>query len=102
MRSSECGMKTASDIQTPFSRVAVLLGAEVSSQLLTDDNPLKVKVELLATLALFQLRPVFAAMQDGDFTTAARLWDRVPGRFAFVSRPIYDEWQKKVGPGKPL
>src|SRR5690242_11507190 len=41
-------------------RVAVLIGAEVSSQLLTRDNPLKVTVEFNQTPARLQLLPVFA------------------------------------------
>ena len=48
-------------------RVAVLVGAEVSTQLLTADNPLKAKVEVLATAPKLQLLPVWAAVQEGDF-----------------------------------
>ena len=84
------------------SRIAVLLGAEVSSQLMTPDNPLKVRVEWTREGPLFQLLPVFAAIQEGDFTRAGELWDRVPGRLILVTRPIYDEWKRKAGPGQPL
>src|SRR5437879_6278392 len=81
-------------------RVAVLLGAEASSQLLTNNSPLKVKVEYLKTPAVFQLAPVLQAIEAGDFTRANRMWDRVPGRLVMVSRPIYDEWLRKRGPGQ--
>ena len=60
-------------------RVAVLIGAEVSSQLLTADNPLKVKVTPLSDIPRWQLLPVMAAIQDGDLTKAGELWERIPG-----------------------
>jgi putative ABC transport system permease protein len=83
-------------------RVAVLLGAEVSTQLLTENNPLKVKVEFLKTPALFLLGPFFQAVKDGDLTRANQLWDRLPAKLVMVSRPIYEEWLRAVGPGKPF
>jgi putative ABC transport system permease protein len=83
-------------------RVAVLVGAEVSTQLLTNDNPLKAKVEVLATAPKLQLLPVWAAVQDGDFTRAGQLWDRIPGRLVMVSRPVYDEWLRRTGGNKPF
>ena len=83
-------------------RVAVLLGAEVSSQLLRTDNPLRVRVEWSGEGPAFQLAALFAAMQDGDFTRAGQLWDRIPGRLVMVSRPIYEEWKRRHGPGPNL
>jgi putative ABC transport system permease protein len=83
-------------------RVAVLIGAEVSTQLLTDDNPLKVKVTPLADAPRVQLLPVLAAIAGGDFTRAGELWDRIPARLVMVSRSIYDEWMSRGGAGKPL
>ncbi len=83
-------------------RVAVLVGAEVSTQLLTADNPLKAKVEVLATAPKLQLLPVWAAVQEGDFKKAGQLWDRIPGRLVMVSKPIYDEWLRRTGGNKPF
>ncbi|MBN9119793.1 MAG: FtsX-like permease family protein [Planctomycetes bacterium] len=83
-------------------RVAVLVGAEVSTQLLTDNNPLKAKVETLKTPALIHLAPVWAAVQEGDFTRAGHLWDRIPGRLVMVSKPIYDEWMARTGGNRPF
>jgi putative ABC transport system permease protein len=82
-------------------RICVLIGAEVSSQLLTDDNPLKVKVTPLAEAPKHQLLPVFAAIKSGDFRRAGELWDRIPARLVMVSRSIYDEW-KRHGSDKPF
>ncbi len=83
-------------------RVAVLLGAEVSGQILSRDNPLKMKVELLREAPLFQLAPLIGAISEGDFSKASEAWDRIPGRLVLVTRPIYDDWKARVGPGKPL
>lgn len=83
-------------------RVAVLLGAEVSSQLLHTNNPLKASIEWSGEGPSFQLAVLFSAIQDGDFTRAGQLWDRIPGRLVMVSRPIYEEWKRKHGPGHPL
>lgn len=83
-------------------RIAVLLGAEVSSQLLTADNPLKVKVEWSGEGPKFQLGAVFAAIQNGDLTKAVALWDRIPGRLVMVTKPIFDEWKRRGGAGGPL
>ncbi|HJZ59603.1 MAG TPA: ABC transporter permease, partial [Gemmataceae bacterium] len=83
-------------------RIAVLLGAEVSGQLLTPDNPLKVKVELLREGPLLQLLPLIAALRDGDFVRAGELWDHVPGRLVLVTRPIYEEWKRRAAPGQPF
>lgn len=83
-------------------RVAVLIGAEISSQLLTADNPLKVKVTPLADAPKVQLLPVFAAIGGGDFTKAGELWDKIPARLVMVSRSIYDEWMRRGGADKPF
>ena len=83
-------------------RVAVLLGVEVSTQLFQKDNPLKVKVEPTGEGPVFHLAALFGAIQDGDFTRAGKLWERVPGRLVIVSKPVFDEWKRKHGPGRPL
>lgn len=84
------------------NRVAILVGADVSSQILKDDNPLKVKVEDLGTVPRIQFLPVFAAIQNGDFAKAGQLWDRLPGRLVMLSRPIYEDWLAKTGGNKPF
>jgi putative ABC transport system permease protein len=83
-------------------RIAILVGAEVSTQLLSNDNPLKAKVEVLATAPKLQLLPVWAAVQEGDFTRAGELWDRVPGRLVMVSKPVYEEWMRRTGGNRPF
>lgn len=82
-------------------RIAVLIGAEVSSQLLSDENPLKAKFTPIADAPKLQLLPVLAAVQSGDFSKASELWDKIPARLVMVSRPIYDEW-KRDGGNKPF
>ncbi|MDB5307482.1 MAG: macB 1 [Gemmataceae bacterium] len=84
------------------NRIAVLIGLEVSSQLLQPDNPLKVKVELTREAPLLQLAPLFNAIQDGEFARASELWDRIPARMVMVTRPVYDEWKRQAEPGRPL
>ncbi|GIW84706.1 MAG: permease [Gemmataceae bacterium] len=84
------------------NRSAVLLGAEVSSQILQSDNPLKVQVTPLAQLPRWQLLPILSAIQEGDFARAAELWDRLPGRLVVVSRSIYDVLVRSGLQGKPL
>ena len=83
-------------------RVAILVGAEVSTQLLTTDNPLKAKVTPKGAALLPQFAPVREAILDGDFKKAGQLWDRVPGRLVMVSKPIYDEWLARTGGNKPF
>src|SRR4051812_22948745 len=83
-------------------RAAILVGAEVSTQLLTDDNPLKAKVEPLRTPAMLHLAPVFDAIQQGDFAKAGQLWDRIPAKLVMVSKSIYDEWMARTGGTKPF
>ena len=83
-------------------RVAVLIGAEVSSQLLRRDNPLKVSVEFNQVPARLQLLPILGAIQDGDFSRAGKLWDKIPARLVMVSRPIFEEWQRRGGTSRPF
>lgn len=83
-------------------RIAVLIGAEVSTQLILQNNPLKVTVEFHQSPARFRLLPVLGAIQNGDFTLASQLWDRIPARLVMVSRPIYDEWLARTGGSKPF
>lgn len=83
-------------------RVAVLIGAEVSSQLLQKDNPLKVTVEFNNSPARLQLLPVVGAIQSGDFTKAGELWEKIPARMVMVSRSIYDEWLRRGGATRPF
>ena len=84
------------------NRSAVLLGAEVSTQILDSSNPLKVQVTPLAQLPRWQLLPILAAIQQGDWAKAAELWDRLPGRLAVVSRSIYDAMVQAGKQDKPL
>jgi putative ABC transport system permease protein len=84
------------------NRSAVLLGAEVSTQILDSTNPLKVQVTPLAQLPRWQLLPILAAIQEGDWAKAAELWDRLPGRLVVVSRSIYDALVQTGQQGKPL
>jgi len=83
-------------------RVAVLIGAEVSTQLILKDNPLKVTVEFHQSPTRIQLLPILGAIQEGDFTKASRLWDRIPARLVMVSRPIFEEWLSRTGGNKPF
>jgi putative ABC transport system permease protein len=83
-------------------RPAILVGAEVSTQLLTADNPLKAKVTTLKTPALLHLAPVWSAAQAGDFAKVGQLWDRIPARLVMVSKPVYDEWLGRTGGRKPF
>jgi putative ABC transport system permease protein len=83
-------------------RVAVLLGAEVSSQLLSENNPLKVSVKWSGEGPWFQVAELYAAVRTGDMAAANRLWHQIPGKLVMVTRPIFDEWKQKVGPGKPF
>lgn len=83
-------------------RVAVLFGVEISSQLLQPDNPLKVTVKPTGEGPLWQLLPVWKAVQDGNFAVVPALWDQIPGKLVMVTKPVYDEWKRAVGPGKPL
>jgi putative ABC transport system permease protein len=83
-------------------RVAVLIGAEISSQLLRSDNPLKVKVTPTGEGPLLQLWPLWNALSAGEFTRAGQLWDRVPGRLVMVTKPIYEDWKRQAEAGKPF
>ncbi|WP_439624900.1 FtsX-like permease family protein [Gemmata sp.] len=83
-------------------RVAVLVGAEVSTQLLSDENPLKVKVEMLPDAVRQRVGGVLWALAGGDRAKAAQLWDRIPGRPVMVSRPVYTEWLRRRGADQPF
>lgn len=80
-------------------RIAVLLGVEASSQLLKPDNPLKLKVEPLKIddyrrELLPYLLPLGQALQEGDFTHARDIWERIPGQLVVFTRPIYEDWKR--------
>jgi len=83
-------------------RVAVLIGVEVSSQLIKPDNELKVEIEWKRQGPVFQFIPLFAAAREGEFGRVGELWSRIPGRLVLVTEPIYQEWERQAGPGKPL
>jgi putative ABC transport system permease protein len=83
-------------------RVAVLVGVEISSQLLRTDNPLKVKVTPTREGAVLHLLPLWQALSNGEFTRAGELWDRVPARLVMVTKPIYDDWKQQAQPGQPF
>src|SRR5262245_34332766 len=83
-------------------RVAILVGAEVSTQLLIKDNPLKAKVEVLTAAPKLQLLPLWAAVQERDFAKVGQLWDRIPTFLVMVSKPVYEEWMRRTGGTKPF
>lgn len=83
-------------------RLAVLVGVEVSTQLLSSDNPLKVKVTPTGEGPLLQLLPLWTAARNGEFAAAGAAWDRIPGRLVVVTRSVYDGWKEAAGAGKPL
>jgi len=83
-------------------RVAVLIGLEVSSQLLRPNNDLKVKVTPTGEGPLLRLLPLWNTLSDGDFTKAGTMWDQVPGRLVMVTKPIYEAWKKQAKPGQSL
>ena len=83
-------------------RVAVVIGVEISSQLLRPDNPLKVKITPTGEGPLLQLYPLWQALSAGEFAKAEELWDRVPGRLVMVTKPIYEEWKRQAKPGQPF
>lgn len=83
-------------------RAAVLVGAELSFQMLSSDNPLGVSIELTGEGPLLQLWPVKAALEEGRIADAAELWGRIPGRLVFVSRAVYEERKQRGGAGVPL
>jgi putative ABC transport system permease protein len=83
-------------------RVAVLIGVEVTSQLIRPDNDLKVEIEWKKEGPLLQLLPLWAAAQAGEFGKVGELWERMPSRLVLVTEPIYDEWKRQARPGQPL
>ncbi|MCE9565699.1 MAG: ABC transporter permease [Planctomycetes bacterium] len=83
-------------------RIAVLIGAEVSTQLLSEENPLKAKIKMLPDGPRQQIGSVLWALAGADLTKAAQLWDKIPGRPVIVSQPIYEEWLRQRGADKPF
>jgi putative ABC transport system permease protein len=83
-------------------RVGVLIGSELSFQLLGESNSLKVKIELTGEGPLLQLAPIYAAVKAGEFQIAADLWERIPQRLILVSRALYEERKARGGAGRPL
>ncbi|HSQ54791.1 MAG TPA: ABC transporter permease, partial [Gemmata sp.] len=83
-------------------RVAVLLGAEVNTQLLEKDNSLKVRVEMLPDAVRRQVGEAIRTLVTGGITKAGEAWNRIPGRLVIVSRPIYEEWLRRYGGEKPF
>jgi putative ABC transport system permease protein len=83
-------------------RVAVLIGAEVSTQLLSDENPLKVRVEVLPDPLRQQIGTLAGGFITGGRSRVSELWERVPGRLVMVSRPIYEEWLRRRGADQPF
>ena len=75
-------------------RIAVLLGVEVSGQLLLPNNPLKVEVKPLLDAFEWELIPLAEAIRSGDFAEAGKYWDRLSRPPVVVSRPVYDEWRQ--------
>jgi putative ABC transport system permease protein len=88
-------------LPTLDGRAAVLIGAEVNTQILSDDNPLKVKVEVLWDAIRQHAGHLATGFLTGGRTKAGQVWDRIPGRPVLVSRPIYNEWVSR-GADKPL
>ncbi len=83
-------------------RSAVLIGTELSFQLLGGENTLKVKVEATREGPLFQLALVYAAVKAGKFTEASEIYDRIPGRLIIVSRALYEERKRRGASGTPI
>jgi putative ABC transport system permease protein len=83
-------------------RDAVLIGAEVSTQLLSPDNPLKVKVEILWDALRQHGGSLVLAGFSLDKAKIMDMWGRIPGRPVVVSRPIYQEWLRHKGADKPF
>ncbi len=83
-------------------RVAVLIGSEVSGQLLRSDNDWKVTVTPSGEGPKFQLIGMWAAARAGDWDDVQARWQRMPDRLAVVSRTIFEERQRRGGAGQPL
>lgn len=83
-------------------RSGVLIGTELSFQLLGGQNDLKVKIEVTSEAPLLQLAPVYAAAKAGKFAEASSLWDRIPGRLVIISRALYEERKARGGAGTPF
>lgn len=83
-------------------RVAVLIGAEVSTQIFSEENPLKAKVEMLPDAVRQRAGDLMAALVTGGREKVAELWERIPGRLVVVSRPVYEEWLRRKGADEPF
>ncbi len=83
-------------------RVAVLVGAEVSTQLLSAENPLKVKFEMLPEAPRRHLGSLMREFFNGGISKAGETWERIPERLVMVSRPIYEEWLRRSGAESPF
>jgi putative ABC transport system permease protein len=83
-------------------RAAVLIGAEVNTQLLSDENPLKVKITKYADAIRLRFGSVVAALFSGNMTKVSDEWEKIPARPVIISRPIFDEWLRQGGPEKPF
>jgi putative ABC transport system permease protein len=84
------------------NRAAVLIGLELSDQILNPDNQIGVKVEWLKDAPQLQLLPIAMAIQQGKWEEAGQFWRRVPGRFILVSRAIHEYRKQSGGEKKPL
>jgi putative ABC transport system permease protein len=83
-------------------RIAVLIGVEVSSQLIKPNNELKVEIEWKRQGPIWQFLPLLGALREGEWGRVAELWERIPARLVLVTEPIYREWEERAGPGKPF
>ncbi len=83
-------------------RVAILVGAEVSTQLLRDDNPLRAKVEFKIDPFKPQFWALGAAFQEGDLKKVGTIWDHLPTLLVMLSKPIYDDWMLATGGKGPF
>jgi putative ABC transport system permease protein len=82
-------------------RVAVLIGAEVNTQLLADENPLGVRVTMLPDPTRQQLGGLVREFLSGGAGRGAAAWARVPDRLVVVSRPLYEAWAAR-GADRPF
>lgn len=83
-------------------RNAVLIGVEVSSQLIKPDNELKVEIEWKRQGPIWQFLPLIKALSEGEWGRVSELWERIPARLVLVTEPLYREWEQTAGPGQPF
>jgi len=83
-------------------RAAVLIGVEVTSQLIKPNNELQVEIEWKRQGPIWQFAPLLAALGSAEFGRVGELWSRIPARLVLVTEPIYREWEAVAGPGKPF